>query len=481
MMHNNQPKPRQDLTFGSREKAEDNLCRCYICKGQIKFQAPSELVDAFTDGRVALFVGAGVSTETPDAIETPTLYQQIAYILGKQDENLSFPDLMEELCKSPSGRVGLTQRIKTHFDYIYSHQAIYSKATRFHRQLATFFPIDTIITTNWDTYFEDECGAVPFVYDTDIPLWDVARRRVLKIHGTISNYGSIIATRADYTKRAKDLKSGVLGQFLTSLLATRTVVFVGYSLRDEDFLQIYEATRAKLSDFHKQAYFVSPTISGPERSRLESMGLRLIETDGEFFIKQLKEHARSVRCICPDEMYDKVIDLLVEVEDALDWLRATFSIKRKPQYLISAWYLDGMQHALERILRLKRTGIYSDLHRLQYTGHSYFRFAKSLLRDGKFDDAAYCEGYANAMLFAWLSPDGRNLRPPLFFYFGGFGTSSKSRFVRNVSKFPTYYKRANRFLERTRSKFKDENDEFVIIHFAKLNLTPYLNDGAILG
>jgi hypothetical protein len=463
-----QPKVRKDITFGT--KPVDPLCQCHICRGKIQFQAPSELIDAFIEGKVALFVGAGVSSEGPD-VQRDNFYDQINYILGNKGDPPPFPDLMEQFCDSPGGRSALIERIQAYFHYIYSHREIYDKATRFHRQLATFFPLDTIITTNWDTYFEDECGATAFVSDSDIPLWDAAKRKVLKIHGTIANFGSIVATRSDYRKCARRLNSGVLGKLLTSLLATRTVVFIGYSLRDDDFLQIYNAMRKQLADFHRQAYFVAPLINDDDRTRLESMGLRLIQTDGEFFVAQLKEHAQTVRCICADDMYSDVARLLAAVILTNNWLRDTFNIKRHPQYLISSWYLDGLQHGLERILRLRKTGEYSDLHRLIRQAQSYYEFLRRYLRDKKFDDAAYCAGYSTAMIFASQKSDEREW-PPLFYYFGGYCVDSRSAYKRVINKLPNLYKAPNRFLKKMAAEYPN----MILVHMAQLNLGKYLDE-----
>src|SRR5215207_8459011 len=131
---------RKDITFGS--KPADPLCQCLICRGKIQFQAPSELVDAFIDGRVALFVGAGVSSEAPGVMPN-TFHEEIGFILSSTDRTRPFPDLMEEFCRTPSGRPALIERIQERFQYIYSHRDIYDHATRFHRELATFFPINT--------------------------------------------------------------------------------------------------------------------------------------------------------------------------------------------------------------------------------------------------------------------------------------------------------------------------------------------------
>lgn len=468
MVANFDTKARREITFGS--KPADPLCQCSMCRGEIQFQAPSELVDAFIEGRVALFAGAGVSSEAPRLLPN-TFYEEIGFVVGNTDRTRPFPDLMEDFCKTPAGKPALIQRFQARVQYIYSHREIYDHSTRFHRELATFFPIDTIITTNWDTYFEDECGATPFVEDRDIALWEVAGRKVLKIHGTIANFGSVVATRSDYKKSARRLRTGAVGKLLASLLATRSVVFIGYSLRDEDFLKIFNATRKLLSDFHRQAYFVSPTISDSERQRLKSMGLHLIETDGQFFIAQLKEHARTVKCICSDEMYDDVNHLLSEAFDAVIWLRDTFKIKKHPNYLISAWYLDGLQHALERILRLRRTGEYSDLHRLIHTARSYYHFSKCFLKDRKFDDAAYSEGYADGMLYASLERP-KKMGPPLFYYFGGFRTSSRHVFKRAIHHLPNRHRGADKFVRKIADQAAQP--DMIIKHRAQLNVGKYM-------
>ncbi len=63
-------------------------------------------------------------------------------------------------------------------------------ATRFHREVSKNPYINTIITTNWDTYFEDICGCTAIIDDKDATLWNAFNNRVFKIHGSISNIGS---------------------------------------------------------------------------------------------------------------------------------------------------------------------------------------------------------------------------------------------------------------------------------------------------
>jgi hypothetical protein len=221
-------KRQRTLKFG--EPLQGTACHCAFCLRKKEFAAPSELVNLFVEGNIVLFAGAGISTEA-NGIMPNSFYDTIRYIISDDNPDRPFPDVMEAYCNTPAGRIGLIEEITDRFNYIFSHRELYNEATRFHRELATLFPIDTIVTTNWDTYFEDECAATPFVEDKDIALWNVAARKVLKLHGTIANFGSIVATRSDYEKCAQRLATGVVGAHLKSLLATRSTVFVGYSLR----------------------------------------------------------------------------------------------------------------------------------------------------------------------------------------------------------------------------------------------------------
>ena len=68
----------------------------------------------------------------------------------------------------------LLRLIKSHFDYFSSFPELYNIATRFHRELSTIWQLENIITTNWDTFFEDECAAIPFVSAKDFAFLEHA-------------------------------------------------------------------------------------------------------------------------------------------------------------------------------------------------------------------------------------------------------------------------------------------------------------------
>lgn len=171
---------------------------CEVCKTHHPFDLPAQLVEATKNGEVVIFAGAGISTETNTVFKS-TLYEDVRSELNiEHNHKLSFSQLMTEFCKQQDGRRRLLSLIKKRFDYLLSFPELYRTASRFHHELSTIHHITEIITTNWDTLFESACGAGPIIIPEDFVFWDNPMRKVLKLHGSINNLGTIIATEDDY-------------------------------------------------------------------------------------------------------------------------------------------------------------------------------------------------------------------------------------------------------------------------------------------
>lgn len=102
--------------------------------------------------------------------------------------------------------------------------------------LLAALPVNEIVTTNYDTLFEMACQGV----NRDLAILpyqpSAAKRRwLLKLHGSIGQ-GDIVLTRDDYLHLAH--LRGALAGIVQALLVTRHLLFVGYSLSDDDFHQI---------------------------------------------------------------------------------------------------------------------------------------------------------------------------------------------------------------------------------------------------
>jgi hypothetical protein len=386
------------------------------------------LFDSLIKGNVVFFVGAGVSTES-SRVFPYTFYEDVRQEL-KDDipDNLSFPDLMSAYCKQPNGRANLLRKIKERLQYVSSFPELYREATRFHRELSTIPFAETFVSTNWDTYLEEECGAAPFITAEDFAFAELPGRKVFKLHGSVQSYGSIIATREDYEACYARLETGLLGSKLKLLLATKTIIYVGFSFRDDDFIRIHRALTTEMRGLRPQAYLVSPE---PTSESLQESGVTAIRTDGTFFVSKIKERLVSEKYMLPDSRLaglEVFLDTVVDKHHAV----ASIDLKRYPDAVLGFCYQDGLIHALEHTLSLYKTGRSSAPEVILKTARRYecdLRVMK--LENGRYDDVAYIDGYVNGLLFL-LADDQERKQIPVYYAFGHRDLISSLRQYRRV-------------------------------------------------
>lgn len=368
---------------------DDILCR--VCGLDFDFQLPNALLEAARKHEVVIFAGAGISTETPSVFPSTVLEmaaQQLNRSLAAED---SFPAIMQDF-ETQFGRTELVRLIKRKLDFVDSFRTPRFHATLFHDELATMPYLRDIVTTNWDTYFETNAGCTPLISGEDIPFWELPGRRVLKIHGSITSPGSMVITNDDYTRRLSELKTDAAGAFLRSMLATKVVVFIGYSFSDWHFRELYKALKSDLKAFSPPAYIVSPF----EESGAIEFGLTHLKTSGTHFLRKLKSELVG-HCNIGDEVYEIVGELHTRALLA-DPRELDISHKKFPSIIFSGFYNDGMRDATDRILHNRSTGEYSDRHHVINLLHTYDQLQDSAKADDRFGDFAYLEGYISGLL-----------------------------------------------------------------------------------
>ena len=366
-------------------------CICAICSLKIDFDFDTHLIREIERHNCVIFAGAGISTETKYT-HPATFYQQLKKE-ARCEENLSFPQMVDCFQARPNGRQELIQLIIDRFSYIDGFRELKRTATRFHSELATMPYFSTVITTNWDRYFEEEIGATPFVYESDIPFWENARRSVLKIHGSIDNYTSIVASSEDYEACENRLRDGAIGAVLKQIFATKTCIFFGYSATDDDFLNIYNTVRHGLGALARSHYIVSPFLTDEDCSRLKDLNLIPIKTDATYFLSIVKQHMIDKFCFAPDEAYSRVAEVIFDVYDEHFEFTSSFMAKNSPHLMFSAIYQDGLIHALQRILDLRTTGQYSDLHYVRGQINLYEKMISDYSRKRDYWELSYFSGY----------------------------------------------------------------------------------------
>lgn len=111
-----------------------------------------------------------------------------------------------------------------------------------HALLASL-PAREAITTNYDQLFETAWGHASAASTSVIPhqIRPEAHRWLLKLHGCITQPDSIVLTRESYIRYSHQYAA--LEGILQAVLLTRHLLFVGFSLRDDNFIRILDAVR----------------------------------------------------------------------------------------------------------------------------------------------------------------------------------------------------------------------------------------------
>lgn len=318
--------------FGEVSFGSDHDQSCDICRNKKKFVIHHSLLEEFRRGNVVIFAGAGISTENKDVIPY-TLFEEICRLVKLNPESTSFPAAMQAFADQPNGRLDLVTKIRDRFDYVDSFPELRRNATRFHNELATLYTVDTIVTTNWDTYFERHCSAQPFVVPSDFPFWNASPRRVLKIHGT-------------------------------------------------------------------------------------QLGLKAVHTDATFFVESIKDHLQQDTHFISDSVYAEAAEFLDVVESAHDKLYESFNCFDDPEIVLCGSYQDGLIHALERVLNLRSSGVYSHRCYVENMVRNYDEFRSRKLQSKRYADVAYIEGYQNGLIYVATHGQRSNRTvPPLFFLY----------------------------------------------------------------
>ncbi|MFJ2891863.1 SIR2 family protein [Streptomyces sp. NPDC087305] len=383
---------------------------CYLCEHDTPVELPESLIDAAAKGNVVIFAGAGVSTEVP-AVFPVNMYTEVVQEL-QIESGASFPTVMQ-IYEDRNGRPDLIRKIWQRFDYADSFPGLREDATRFHRELATMPYISEIITTNWDRYFEHECGAIPIVSGADYALHSLPNRKVYKIHGSIDAPSSIVATSNDYQEVLESLKGNAIGGTLRHLLATKTAVFIGYSLSDSDFVEIYTTLTAGMSNMRPRGYIVSPFPP----ANASDFDLTVLQTGGDHFLRHLKKAVsdRHEHYLL-DDVYNRIKKARRVI--AHEHMRVQeLDHKKFPGVVYCLSYQDGLLDACNRILARRKTGEYSDGTRVHHLLHGYDEMNKSKKKEGNYWDASYIEGYMNGLTLLLLEDEEDTEHLPLFFCF----------------------------------------------------------------
>jgi len=191
------------------------------------------------------------------------------------------------------------------------------------------------------------------VEDQDIPFWDENKRQVLKIHGCVARPHTVVATLDDYNACMKDKSRGAIFTKLRDLMATKTFIFVGYSIRDPDFKLIYDEVINNLGPFRRGAYVIDPKPEEDSIKDWETRGVKILKMSGIAFAWDLIKHLEKDKLIPSEELisyFEKQLRRIIGIHFR------TLDKDQLPGAFSSTMYQDGLHHSLEGAIAESRTG-----------------------------------------------------------------------------------------------------------------------------
>jgi hypothetical protein len=199
-----------------------------------------ELAKLALSGDLALSVGAGVSTSAGLPNWKSLIHKLAEKANMSEDETrmLDSFDLLDAASIVEQRFIAAGEDLK--------HKI--ASMLRLHRYtllhgLIAALPVKEVVTTNYDDMAEQAGEAMgnPYAVLPSEVFVGTRRRWLLKLHGCVRHPASIVLTRQDYM-RYNDTR-GALAGTVHALLLTHHLLFLGFSLTDENFHRILDTVR----------------------------------------------------------------------------------------------------------------------------------------------------------------------------------------------------------------------------------------------
>jgi len=211
------------------------------------FKHIEEIRNAKEQGKLVIFVGAGVSANS-GLPSWEGLIKDFAEKLGYDVRKDS--DAKEHFCSDEYLKIPQYSYNKNQDEYLqlleahFGADAINDKKPNLIHELIFKFSPAHIITTNYDPLIE-KCDSSNRGYYTvvssDKELLErgkSAKRLILKMHGDYKDLENIVLKEDDYLRYEQ--KRALTSTFIKSLLVNHTFLFIGYSINDYNFKQIID-------------------------------------------------------------------------------------------------------------------------------------------------------------------------------------------------------------------------------------------------
>lgn len=206
------------------------------------------------------------------------------------DTNLTLPNLAEEFYRLKGNNKNSLIRI---LNETFKKKA---ESTDTHEKLSIIPHFKTIITTNYDSLFEDAYKQkAQVIYKTkQIPFIENKKTQIFKVHGDLNEPDSIILTNSDYNNFFKDNHdNGTYWSVVRERLATNSVLFLGYNLEDPNVSVIFDRITDSFGEHRKECFLVAPNLPQHKVNDLVRKSIHYINSTAEELVTELLLHLKE--------------------------------------------------------------------------------------------------------------------------------------------------------------------------------------------
>jgi formylglycine-generating enzyme required for sulfatase activity/GTPase SAR1 family protein len=267
---------------------------------QTNFDIPPNLIRSFSANEVSIFIGAGVSCQAglPSWEATINAIKDILINMAKKRRE----GTEEKKFLKSANFLEIVERFKTISTSEEYNSFLYSQffpsppipPSVVHKKLAKL-PVKHIITTNFDilmeTALQEELGYSPLCctnYRQVVQAGSQSNKYMIKLHGCIKDLSTVVFSESDY--RDFNVTQKPFLEFLRSELDTGVILFLGYSMRDPDFISILNNSLVYTSGSKRDDYAIFKGMNQINKENWKSKGVKILDIQNFNDLETLLDH-----------------------------------------------------------------------------------------------------------------------------------------------------------------------------------------------
>lgn len=258
-----------------------------------------KLLNKIRNNEVVLWVGAGFSKYAGVPMGGELVEEIKSSATSSEKELLRYfntlPEVAEEFVKMRNNRkTELFSIIKSALQVNINVSDLYV-----HNSLKNIPQIQTIITTNFDDLFEKAYGndIEVIIRDESIAaafsMINSDKIKLFKIHSDFTNPDLMIITKSDYINFFNDNMYRLLWTEIKSIIAKKSILFIGYSLEDPNIQYIFDKIIEKLGQFSNECFLVSPRLPDYKQIDLSKKNISYIPMTAEEIVPKLEKDIKD--------------------------------------------------------------------------------------------------------------------------------------------------------------------------------------------